>query len=576
MACPVQYGTRTPTNFPSAPASLARRSVKITQKDLSKRCLAFVDNMHEKSVEKEEQIVMTLDLLKAHVLKYKKIRDDEIFNDFELIAATSDEIQELRDKKHEEEQDNLVDNSAPEILVKLVSKSLSDKVTSEALTLAIELTADCNERSQDAMITCLKENDLDGQFMGSCRERLQVSVAALQEWRSVVEVNPDRARDFEHDASSCILTLQFFKNMCEGHNREMQNFLREQPDHVKSFDLVGEVLGMFGVQGKSMPIVRQMKDFEGELVEASLEFFVEAMQGPCSANQDLIAKDPKTVDICKNILSCKFPLIKDSKLKSNLQCLTITMLLSMLESREDDRSIHHLLQEQLPPSLLKRRLETLMELEATIARIKAGTKMVLVVSEDDDDDKREPVFREVKATAEETARSCDKLHAGLGEMDDDEKDELFEELLEISAAERKNVYALWSELESVSAADNPFRKDPLELVGQAGKKKKKKRGDRGGTEDKLLKTSADIRSVEIFWNNKTQRAFFTLPKEWQSFSPVAKKNFLDGADIDNAESRMKSLMDAGEKMYEEMQYQDKLTKNGVYKWYSDNFHGVKK
>lgn len=58
------------------------------------------------------------------------------------------------------------------------------------------------------------------------------------EWRAAMDVNRDRAAFHEYDARACILILSFLRDMCEGHNLEMQNFVREQTTHQKSFNLV--------------------------------------------------------------------------------------------------------------------------------------------------------------------------------------------------------------------------------------------------------------------------------------------------------------------------------------------------
>lgn len=41
-----------------------------------------------------------------------------------------------------------------------------------------------------------------------------------------------------HDLATLELALHFMQLLCEGHNADLQNYLRAQPDHIKSIDLV--------------------------------------------------------------------------------------------------------------------------------------------------------------------------------------------------------------------------------------------------------------------------------------------------------------------------------------------------
>ncbi len=40
------------------------------------------------------------------------------------------------------------------------------------------------------------------------------------------------------DRSNIELVLKVLQMMCEGHNRDLQEYLREQPDNIRSIDLV--------------------------------------------------------------------------------------------------------------------------------------------------------------------------------------------------------------------------------------------------------------------------------------------------------------------------------------------------
>ena len=43
------------------------------------------------------------------------------------------------------------------------------------------------------------------------------------------------------DTSYIVLALRVLGLMCDNHNRQMQNYLREQPDNIKTINLVAEI-----------------------------------------------------------------------------------------------------------------------------------------------------------------------------------------------------------------------------------------------------------------------------------------------------------------------------------------------
>jgi hypothetical protein len=96
--------------------------------------------------------------------------------------------------------------------------------------------------------------------------------------------------------------MKFFKLLCEGHNADLQNFLREQQflqDDRKSainIDFVSHAVIMFG---------SFVKFFNRQCFETGLslmEFLIECLQGPCKGNQDRVIKC-KILDFCKDFIN---------------------------------------------------------------------------------------------------------------------------------------------------------------------------------------------------------------------------------------------------------------------------------
>ena len=96
------------------------------------------------------------------------------------------------------------------------------------------------------------------------------------------------------DPASLELTLKLLENLCEGHNVELQNYLREQTDNIRTTDLVSltvELLHVLieGLDNHTMPLVVQ-----------AVDSLIEFVQG-CVPNQ-LAVFDAKIIDALNFIL----------------------------------------------------------------------------------------------------------------------------------------------------------------------------------------------------------------------------------------------------------------------------------
>lgn len=154
---------------------------------------------------------------------------------------------------------------------------------------------------------------------------------------------------FEQENRSCIQIFRFMQLLCEGHNSALQNYLRiqHQEDNIdahlsKNVNFVGTCVGLFGSYIKFFN--KKCSDF-GEM---QLDFMIEAVQGPCRGNQDMMISC-KLVDYCKDFLNDlnaseadlkakRFSSEKDPILDS-LFTKTITLLLSLLEANNEPKVI---------------------------------------------------------------------------------------------------------------------------------------------------------------------------------------------------------------------------------------------
>ena len=551
------------------------RNVKITFKDLIKRFLTFIDNHIDRSVEKEKVLKIALDVLSLHLEKSFDLTDIEHHppGEIELLDATSDEVEEARQADFEQQQTDMVELDAASVIVKILSAAESDAVCFEAFRLGRMMTKGGFEPAQEKFVEYLLEEDKEGKFFFAIREKLRSSKAALAEYRDIKEVNPSRAQEFIPDCKKSMTILDFLGELCEGHNASAQDMLRVQPTNLKTFNIVEEALDILSLQGKSLPIVRGMDDFEAVLMKSTLGFVVEAIQGPCTGNQDLIIKNPKLLDVCKNILSSGFTYVKESSTKYELYYLVSALFAALLEGRNSDKESQKVLLDALPYDLIKKRLESNDKICKNVYNIKNGGRL----------EKTGDLMRESEVSASIEKGSILSLHLskeksddwmdahlqdGWKEMEKVHKEGLVDELLEFLEGERRNLFNFVGELSSLKIESNPYVQED-----QGGRGKKKVKVDE---DDPTIEDNTDVRKVEVWWKDASYKAYFTLPKEWKSFSDASKANFLDSTDLSNSEVRAKSLMEKANELYEEMQYQDKLSRTVFYRIFAERYYDVKK
>jgi hypothetical protein len=81
-----------------------------------------------------------LGLLQGHLNSFKDTAESEIDpekDEMELVNKTEGKLQEEREAAFEKEQDDMIDNTAPSILVKLMSKSAGFELSAEAMKVSV-------------------------------------------------------------------------------------------------------------------------------------------------------------------------------------------------------------------------------------------------------------------------------------------------------------------------------------------------------------------------------------------------------------------------------------------------------
>lgn len=168
-------------------------------------------------------------------------------------------------------------------------------------------------------------------------------------------------RGFHETMQSMTQILKFFQLLCEGHNSDLQNFLRDQSirQQAGSSGTDADGIGVLSVLNQdSIDFIAQatlmygsfVKFFNRECYKAGIaivDFLIEALQGPCKGNQDRVIKC-KIIDFCKDFINdlnsnsqdlksrgFKMENPSDRETLNNLFNKTIKLLLSILEFNYD-------------------------------------------------------------------------------------------------------------------------------------------------------------------------------------------------------------------------------------------------
>ena len=88
------------------------------------------------------------------------------------------------------------------------------------------------------------------------------------------------------------LVLRFMQLLCEGHNLELQDYLRRQPESIRSVDMISATAAYIDA------LTPNINPFNVHIATLAMDAIAEFVQNPCRANQKVNASsDPPDRDI---------------------------------------------------------------------------------------------------------------------------------------------------------------------------------------------------------------------------------------------------------------------------------------
>eukprot|EP00760_Papus_ankaliazontas_P034306 PhM_4_TR7112/c0_g1_i1/m.31399 len=132
--------------------------------------------------------------------------------------------------------------------------------------------------------------------------------------------------------------LKFLQLLCEGHNSDLQSYLREQPDNVVNVNLVRETVML------TRSLFRDLGPELVGLAQQSIDTLVEFCQGPSKENQNVLIEF-SAHNIVQTLLELCDNNVHNTPRESlnKLLASSVNMLLAMIEGVENETPLTHVL-----------------------------------------------------------------------------------------------------------------------------------------------------------------------------------------------------------------------------------------
>eukprot|EP00960_Hanusia_phi_P040112 754256-Hanusia_phi.AAC.3 len=311
----------------------------------------------------------------------------------------------------------------------------------------------------------------------------------------------DRANDVFY-GSHALLILRFLQLLCEGHNREMQEYMRFQGK--KSIDLVSSCAEFLAACS------RHMHPCSIAYAIQCVDTLVEFVQNPCYKNQRALV-DTQLPHVLNQFLqllpTCNVEFLDVSRYEKDVDALknkSVTLLLSLLE-RVDDPFI--------PARILKA-----LEIDKLLAQINTLRELYL-----GGDNAKFSQYEEDKVAVEEISE-----HGAFQVACS-----LFMLVVMLQYFDKEDEHDLSSKLNQEHIKD-------------------------------FVRLQANCGFLEISRDGKLERVFFQIPAICRHLSREAKRDVLRDLSRGNHQDRMLELVESSLLRYDEMVYMYELHKSVLY------------
>jgi len=471
----------------------------------------LVDYLRLHNFDDEITLIRVHNVLRNHVLKARSVESNtKVLDSSEMSFDDVEKFRQVQDKL-----DSAGVTQVALLAIATHTPGARDTAAVSAIELLRELLFSGNKQVQASVLHYIEFVDKDARFLKHIRSRLTESSHYIKERNDQVRINyAPMQREHQLEYGEAEQTLKLLTEMLEGHNLAVQNIIRAQPLQSADVDLVKQAFDILNLQAGQAHLLRRMGDPSVDLLNSTLVFIIECMQGPCDGNQLALAKSETTITTVKNVLTSPFSSRIPAYEIMRVKAKAILIFAACLEGRKD-KLVHDILVDHLDPGLLQSFASEITEF--------------------------------IKDTINGTP--------------DWSKDDHF----------RKKV--ITDALQGLVALANT--RTEMNLVGNFTTENFLIDANKGrAAAERMLRQK--VASVEVMWNGRVEFVSFPLPKATPFLSAATKTKFLDNVDLSTHEKRMKELMRAEPSLTAEMQQVYVLAKKSwSYNFMHEHFLTIK-
>jgi hypothetical protein len=320
-------------------------SITITFSDIVERMVKYV-KQHNYDAD-EETGLRVFRTLTAFVLRGRSRAD-----------GSAQELSELREKErlaYSGKQDLLMELGVVEVVLNAIATHPANQegnLADEGVELLMELLNGGNVNVQEGVRAYVDGPDRDNKLLLHFRARIAASALVIKERKERVAAGEFEMMSQEHrsgfeNAAQTFLCLQ---QLCEGHNLASQNLIRTQDEHSSSVNLLLDSALLLIQQCETSQMLKLMEDAEVETLCYTIDLLVEAVQGPCPGNQELLVFTDGFVACLDKILQSPFDPRVRTSLRLGVKANAVALIISCLEGRAD-LEVHKFLARELEPGM---------------------------------------------------------------------------------------------------------------------------------------------------------------------------------------------------------------------------------
>ena len=424
----------------------------------------------------------------------------------------------VRDEEGGEEEDELVEDlmgtfidiGVMPMCLSLMSKGIDPAVQLEAINLATAmLLKDGGAHEVQMVAHAYLSNRGSELFFEQARAMIQ-QLISWHESQGLVILEEDE----DPELPKVVMLLRFLQLLSEGHFKDNQNVMREQPKCMSSINLLDDMVMYLACLDK----IPCRTSTDGGIRISNL--ILEVIQGPCELNQDYFALNTPLIETLNRNLRSQ---VNHDCLHSEqveLKKTTIDIFQALLEGQGNKKAVYE-------------RVLSVIHIDVVHMMsdpVKAEEEAAELAAFGDDEEDDEEAQKEAEKEAEQEKEAV--VYA--------------EEDLELQTESLVLLQMLCNY--------KPSMRDELELDD--------------GIDSGEGNSNQQVASIELVWRGELQRRFFRIPLCCRYLAKSTKDSFIDNVDRSSAENKLLALLSESKEMYREIQHQKRINSWGMNSLFS--------